>query len=282
MVFFEKAMEFFQGCDTITLVGVFVGIIGLGLALWFVLSYSAAHHAGWFAGLVSVIFLLTVGLVAVGAINSSTVIYLEIALVLIITIALFSKDIRRDLFKLSLDGGPRLISEHMDLTPEELRPVIERIVKSCQTLSKSDTGALIIICPQMIADFVSESGTYMNAELSSELIETVFYEGCPLHDGAMLVMGNKIVSAGCYLPLTQKLNLPKELGTRHRAALGITENDPTVTAVVVSEETGIISVMHDGQMKRYMDQQTLTKALEVAFGIAGSEKEFWEKDYEIE
>lgn len=282
MVFFEKAMEFFQGCDTITLVGVFVGIIGLGLALWFVLSYSAAHHAGWFAGLVSVIFLLTVGLVAVGAINSSTVIYLEIALVLIITIALFSKDIRRDLFKLSLDGGPHLISEHMDLTPEELRPVIERIVKSCQTLSKSDTGALIIICPQMIADFVSESGTYMNAELSSELIETVFYEGCPLHDGAMLVMGNKIVSAGCYLPLTQKLNLPKELGTRHRAALGITENDPTVTAVVVSEETGIISVMHDGQMKRYMDQQTLTKALEVAFGIAGSEKEFWEKDYEIE
>jgi len=92
-------------------------------------------------------------------------------------------------------------------------------------------------------------------------------------------MGNKIVSAGCYLPLTQKPNLPKELGTRHRAAIGLTENDPTVTAVVVSEETGIISVVHDGEIKRYMDAQSLTTALEIAYKIS-SDKEFWSKEYD--
>lgn len=279
MVFLDKIIDLFRGYGAAQIIGAVVGILGLALALWFVLAYAATHHASWFSGLVSVVILVTVGLYFVDVLHDANVIFIEIALLIIITTALFSKDIRRDLFKLSVSGKNFLRSGSVDLTPEELHPVIEKIVKSCQTLSKSDTGALIVICPQPVADFVAESGTTLDAEISGELIETVFYEGCPLHDGAMLIRGDRIVSAGCYLTLTQKQNLPRELGTRHRAALGITENDPTVTAVVVSEETGIISVMHDGQMKRYMDQQTLTRALEIAFGISGSEKEFWSKDY---
>ncbi len=277
MVFFQKIIDLFLGYGTTRLVGAIIGILGLTVALWFVLAYSATHHASWFSGVVCVAVIVTVALVALGVLTDVNIVYLEVALIFIVTATLFPKDIRRDLFKLSV-GEKNLLQSGPDLTPEELRPVIEKIVKSCQTLSKNDTGALIIITPQPVADYIEESGTILDAEISGELIETVFYEGCPLHDGAMLIRGNRIVSAGCYLPLTQKQSLPRELGTRHRAALGITENDPTVTAVVVSEETGIISVMHDGQMKRYMDQQTLTKALEIAFGISGSEKEFWAKD----
>jgi len=279
MEFIEKIIGFLQNYEMTAIAGDIVGVLFLTGLFAVVLGYSSMHKANWFSIMVILSALAAVALVATGVLADMTFIFIMLAVIVVASFVLFASEIRRDLFKLSIRQRVQTGKESPALSPEELRPVINKIVKSCQALSKNDTGALMIICNQPISDFVMESGTYLNAELSGELIETVFFPNCPLHDGAMLIMGNKIVSAGCYLPLTQKPNLPKELGTRHRAAIGLTENDPTVTAVVVSEETGIISVVHDGEIKRYMDAQSLTTALEIAYKIS-SDKEFWSKEYD--
>ena len=157
--------------------------------------------------------------------------------------------------------------EGYDLSEEEVDANIANIVKACQNMSKADVGALIVVVRESISDSVLESGTMINAVISSELLETIFFPKSPLHDGAVIVKGNKIIAAGCYLPLSQEQTLAKELGTRHRAALGITELNPTVTAIVVSEETGIITAVYDRQIKRYLDGQNLTKALQYAYNM---------------
>ncbi|MEG1710541.1 MAG: DNA integrity scanning protein DisA nucleotide-binding domain protein [Clostridia bacterium] len=274
MEFIEKVIGYFTHYDLAQLPADILRGVALLLMLSFVLAYSSNHHSGWYTGIITLVLVFIVTLTVLGAIKSNIVIYIVLVTVIITTVVLFSAEIRRDLYKLSIKPQGYNSEESVNLTPEELSPIIASIVKSCQSLSKSDTGALIVICQSQLSDYVTESGTMINANLTSELIETVFYPKSPLHDGAMLVIGNKIMSAGCYLPLTQKPNLPKELGTRHRAAIGITENDPTVTAIVVSEETGIISVMHDGMYKRYMDAESLNQALEYAYNFA-SGKEFW-------
>ena len=122
----------------------------------------------------------------------------------------------------------------------------------------------MIIAPEYVSNYILESGTILNAKLSSELLETLFFPKSPLHDGAVLISKNTVLAAGCYLPLTQSTTVDRNLGTRHRAAIGMTEMNPSVTAIVVSEETGIISVMYNGKIKRYLDAELLTEALQCA------------------
>jgi diadenylate cyclase len=107
---------------------------------------------------------------------------------------------------------------------------------------------------------MTESGTIINAEISAELLGNLFYEGSPLHDGAILIRQDKVYAAGCVLPLTQNTDIGKELGTRHRAGIGITEHSDAVT-LIVSEETGIISMAVDGKLQRFLDTKTVEKAL---------------------
>jgi diadenylate cyclase len=114
-------------------------------------------------------------------------------------------------------------------------------------MAKQDIGALIIITPSTVDAHILDSGTFLNANLSAPLLESIFNTKAPLHDGAVIVKGNKIISAGCFLPLTQDITLPKELGTRHRAAIGITE-ESNVMAIVVSEESGIISLARQANL----------------------------------
>ena len=112
------------------------------------------------------------------------------------------------------------------------------------------------IPPQII-----DSGVKLDADISSELIESVFFPKTPLHDGAMIISDTKIVAAGCFLPLSQNMdNIPKDLGTRHRAGLGVTETIDVVS-LIVSEETGIISIARAGRISRYADFATLKKTL---------------------
>ena len=121
--------------------------------------------------------------------------------------------------------------------------------------------ALIVLSNENLPENIIESGTVVNAEISAQMIETVFYPKAPLHDGAMIVEGNRIYAAGCFLPLAQSDNLPKEMGSRHRAALGVT-SVASVTALVVSEETGIISIVKNGAVKKkYADAADLKNAL---------------------
>ena len=121
-------------------------------------------------------------------------------------------------------------------------------------------GALIVLSNENVPAQILESGTRLNSDISAELIEGIFIPKAPLHDGAMIVSGTKIVAAGCFLPISEAENIPKDLGTRHRAAIGITEMID-VTVLIVSEETGIISVVSAGKMKRYADTEMLKNTL---------------------
>ncbi len=137
---------------------------------------------------------------------------------------------------------------------------MNNIVRALQNMSKNNVGALIVLSRGNLPKQVIQSGTEINAEVSTALIEGVFFPKAPLHDGAMVIRGHKIQAAGCFLPLTQKTSYPKEFGTRHRAAIGVTEVS-NVISLVVSEETGIISIVKQGNVTRYADYDMLIQAL---------------------
>ena len=143
---------------------------------------------------------------------------------------------------------------------EDVEHCIGDIIKAVQNMSKSKTGALIVLSRGSLPKNVTHSGVVLEADISSQLIESVFFPNSPLHDGAMIIRGHKIQAAGCFLPLTQKTSYPKEFGTRHRAGIGITEV-ANVVALVVSEETGIISIVKQGNVERFPDTEMLTKVL---------------------
>ena len=146
------------------------------------------------------------------------------------------------------------------LDKEKSKHIVSEFVKAIEEFSETRTGALIIIERQTALTDVAESGTRLDAEISKELLGNIFYEGSPLHDGALLVRGDRLLAAGCVLPLTASKNLNKNLGTRHRAGIGITENSDAI-AYIVSEETGVISMAEDGKLTRFMDIKTVEKNL---------------------
>ena len=137
---------------------------------------------------------------------------------------------------------------------------IVNIIKALQNMSKNNVGALIVLSRGSLPKQVLQSGVMIDAEISTQMIEGIFFPKAPLHDGAMVIHGHKIQAAGCFLPLTQKTSYPKEYGTRHRAGIGITEV-ANVISLVVSEETGIISIVSQGNVTRYADYDMLMDAL---------------------
>jgi len=137
---------------------------------------------------------------------------------------------------------------------------IEEIVRAATELSKTKTGALIVVERQTRLGEIINTGTRLDSSVSAELIMNIFTPNTPLHDGALIVRDNKLKSAACFLPLTDNPNLSKELGTRHRAALGITEVSDCIS-VVVSEETGKISFALNGGLSRNLTPDILRKAL---------------------
>ncbi len=145
-------------------------------------------------------------------------------------------------------------------THAETEECINNIIKALQNMSKNNVGALLVLSKGSLPKQVLHSGVEIDAEISTQLIEGIFFPKAPLHDGALIVHGHKLQAAGCFLPLTQKTSYPKEYGTRHRAAIGITEV-ANVISLVVSEETGIISIIKQGNVIRYADYDMLLDAL---------------------
>ncbi len=140
---------------------------------------------------------------------------------------------------------------------------INEIVKASVEMGKACTGALIVIeCKQPLGDF-ERTGIDVDGLVTSQLLINIFEHNTPLHDGAVIVRGNRIASATCYLPLSDNMNLDKNLGTRHRAGLGITEVTDAIT-VIVSEETGKISLAHKGVLERGLDAEKLKERLKLA------------------
>src|SRR5437763_13416043 len=138
--------------------------------------------------------------------------------------------------------------------------VYDYIVLAATSLASTKTGALVVIERGVNLRNVIEGGVKMDAELSYDLLVTIFNPATPLHDGAVIIRGHRVAAAACFLPLTLNPLLSKDLGTRHRAAIGITE-DTDAVAVVVSEETGLISFVQGGQIRRGLDGTRLRAAI---------------------
>ncbi len=143
---------------------------------------------------------------------------------------------------------------------QEMTPVIHQTVKACEVMSREKVGALIVFARRSHMDEYFKTGTMLDAQLSEQLIRNVFFPKASLHDGAMIVQNGRIAAAGCVLPLSESNRLSADLGTRHRAAVGLSEVSDAVV-VVVSEETGAISVAVGGVLKRHLAPQTLEKLL---------------------
>ena len=154
-----------------------------------------------------------------------------------------------------LTGGSAEVRSHADTERS-----ITNIIKALQNMSKNNVGALVVLSKGSLPKQVLQSGVEIDAEISTQMLEGIFFPKAPLHDGATIIHGHKIQAAGCFLPLTQKTSYPKEYGTRHRAAIGITEV-ANVISLVVSEETGIISIVKQGNVTRYADYDMLVDAL---------------------
>ena len=157
-------------------------------------------------------------------------------------------------------GRGRIVSGIGSGNKESSKRAVEAITDAVEKFSSEKTGALIVFERQTMLEDYAETGTVLDAFISSQLLGNIFYEGSPLHDGAVIISGTKIYAAGCVLPLSTNRNISKELGTRHRAGLGITENSDAVT-LIVSEETGIISMAEDGKLERFLDTKTVEKRL---------------------
>ncbi len=140
------------------------------------------------------------------------------------------------------------------------KSLVDPIMQTVKTLSKRKIGALIAIEREIGMRTIQDSGIKLNAVVSSELLATIFFPHTPLHDGGVIISGDKIRAAGCLFPLSQREEISKQLGTRHRAAIGITEETDAIV-IVVSEETGAISVAYNGRLRRGMDEERLHRVL---------------------
>lgn len=174
-------------------------------------------------------------------------------------VIIFQPELRRGLEYVGRQKFP-LKSPLGEIGKEKAKEISNQLGRAVDDFSARKTGALIIFEKEVALKEVSETGTLLDADISLELLENIFYEGSPLHDGAVIIRGAKIHAAGCVLPLTQNRGLSKELGTRHRAGLGITEHSDAL-ALIVSEETGIISIASEGKLSRFLDVKSVEKEL---------------------
>jgi diadenylate cyclase len=180
----------------------------------------------------------------------------------IMLVVVFQPELRRGLE--SMGRSKFFRPGQMDMDKEKIKEITSAIVKAVDYLSNSKTGALIIIeCEIKLNDF-AERGVVLNSNISSELLINIFQKGAPLHDGATIIRGGTILAAACVLPLTKNHDLPTETGTRHRAAIGITEVSDAFS-IIVSEETGIISTAREGNLVRFLKIKTLEKSLLTLF-----------------
>lgn len=181
----------------------------------------------------------------------------------VIVVILFQGEIRRALAQIGSNpflSGQRAVEEtHM----------IEELAKGMVACAQRGFGALIVLEREISLDYFIEEGRALNAEVSSELIQSIFHPSSPLHDGAVLVRGGRVVSAGCFLPLSKNSALDRNLGTRHRAAIGLTE-ETDAYVFVVSEENRSVGMAHSGILQMDVDHLTIRQTLYELYGLSKS------------
>ncbi len=176
-------------------------------------------------------------------------------------LVLFQPEIRRVLEQVGSSSLPFLqFFSKPRVDRQTIEQAISQTVSACGDMSKSRTGALIVFERHNQLDEMLRSGTKLDAEVSSELLKNIFFVKAPMHDGAVIVREGRVLGAGCMLPLSRNVNLSRDLGMRHRAGIGMSENSDAVV-VLVSEETGSISVAVGGMLKRHLMTETLEQLL---------------------
>ena len=249
-----------------------IEIILISVIIYYAVKFIRDRRA---AKLLIGIFFLIAGYFASGALQMYVLnfIFRSIFQVGILAIIiLFQPELRSLLEKV---GGTSISSINRIVDPKNIQKTsaaIDVISKSAAEFSALKRGSLIVMeRSTKLGDIKNGSGVILNAELSSPLLKNIFYDKAPLHDGAVIVGNNIIEAAGCYLPLSNSPEIPSDVGTRHRAGLGISENSDAVV-VITSEETGIISVAVDGKLERNFDMYSLKKKLTDLFLENSSQK----------
>jgi len=186
---------------------------------------------------------------------------------------IFQPELRRALERL---GQGSLWGKRSFLNKEEAKSVVNELVKAVHTLSGTKTGALLVIERNMGLKDIANTGIRIDGLITADFLLNVFIVNTPLHDGAAIIRGKRLIAAGCLLPLTEKSDLTTELGTRHRAAIGLSEQCDALI-VIVSEETGTISVAEDGHIYRHFNAETLRAKLKPAFDAPPTTfKDMWQ------
>ncbi len=177
-------------------------------------------------------------------------------------IVIFQPEIRRGLQALGRGGffSRGFVETDKNITDQ----ITENMMYALRYFSRNKVGALIVLERSTVLGDVIESGTKINSEITKEILMNIFYVGAPLHDGAVIIRGDKVAAAGCVLPLTSNNNISSELGTRHRAGIGVTEISDAI-ALIVSEETGAMSVAANGKISRFMDATAMEKIIRSVF-----------------
>ena len=175
-------------------------------------------------------------------------------------IILFQPELRRMLDSLGRSRWPDFFSESRENNDNEYLRSLANIVDACGYFSRSKTGALIVLERETKLGEIIKTGILLNADISGGLLKNVFYNKAPLHDGAVIIRDSKVAAAACVLPLSSNTDLSPELGTRHRAGIGMSEVSDAVV-IIVSEETGAVSVATGGQLKRHLSPETLKAVL---------------------
>ena len=177
---------------------------------------------------------------------------------IIAVVVLFQPELRRMIDHLSNMRLKKIFGIHKP--QQEMDPVISQTVMACETMSRERIGALIVFEREIRVDDYAKTGTIIDGQVSEQLLRNIFFPKASLHDGAMIIREGRVVAAGCVLPLSDSKRLSADLGTRHRAGVGMSEVSDAVV-VIVSEETGAISVAVGGMLKRHLAPQTLERLL---------------------
>ena len=284
MILLTQMQHFFQELDTFAIV---INVLQIGLLAFIVYYLYRRFIRGTQSenlvrgSLVLIVMwaiselLIKMNLNIFGAFLKTLVSIVSFALIVI-----FQPELRRflgyigqgNLFeKLFLNGGDFINAKQVDIAKE--------LIETIKYLSKSKTGGLIVLQKDVSSLAQSDVGVKLNADITQELLLTIFFPKTPLHDGAVVIRDNKIVSAGVLLPLTEDPKLSWRYGTRHRAAIGVSEVYPDCACIVVSEETGDVSIAIDGMLKKYEDLGKLKGDLIRILGYKQEEKEAHEKSF---
>jgi len=255
----------FREYPSIVILDILIFAVLLYVVFSFLKKNNAVRLIPVFAvGLAVVVFVTTANL---GFVLLSRVLVFFVLFVFIAAFFVFPQQARRILWKISTPKDAKeSFSVKYNISDAALNEAIENIVKSSQNMAKKNIGALIVIAPESLPNHILESGTAIVGKVSSTLLETIFHEKTPLHDGAVIIQGNLISAAGCFLPLSHDTGIDKELGSRHRAAIGITETYKAFS-IIVSEETGVISIAQNGEITRYLDSDMLRDTLQQIYGL---------------